>query len=399
MADSYGALIKTTTATTGTLDYVLATTALTTAHRTPKQAVADGSLTDGDIVQYMARDTTVTGDASFELGEGVYTDATNEIARDAANVRDGSNGPGVLTVWPGSGQRDIYLVVSPSVKLARIDRANTFTETQTLLSIFPFFIMDDSDSVSAATVGGEISFRMGATLAGSIGMPGSDGNMVIRTQHAAGTIDLRTGSNVSAVSIDSSGNVTIKKLLALTQTSAATDPTTTEYPNDGDVGVHHNTVSGDRFFAWNDSATIYEVEMAAVGGASVDRFAAGTAMVFKQAAAPTGWTQSVADNDAALRVVSGAPGASAGTLALSSANVGSHALSVAEMPAHGHEIDYFEGGLIFASGTDLGAIVAIGANLGGGPIEFDSEDTGGGGTHVHSLALKYSDVMVATKDA
>ena len=127
MADSYAALAKTTTATTGTLDYVLATVALTTAHRTPKQAVADGSLTDGDIVQYMVRDTTVTGDASFELGEGVYTDSTNEIARDAANVHDGSNGPGALTVWPGSGTRDIYLVVSPSNQLARLDRANTFT--------------------------------------------------------------------------------------------------------------------------------------------------------------------------------------------------------------------------------------------------------------------------------
>lgn len=128
--DSYGALIKTTTTTTGTNDYVLATVALTTAHRTPKQAVADGSLTDGDTVQYIARDTTVTGDASFELGEGVYTDATNEIARDAANVHDGSNGPGALTVWPGSGVRDIYLVVSPSAVGARIDRENVFTQDQ-----------------------------------------------------------------------------------------------------------------------------------------------------------------------------------------------------------------------------------------------------------------------------
>ena len=133
MADSYAALAKTTTATTGTNDYELVTTALTTAHRTPKQAVADGSLSDGDIVQYMARDTTVTGDASFELGEGVYTDATNEIARDAANIHDGSNGPGALTVWPGSGVRDIYLVVSPSVQLPRLDRLNTFQLEQRIL--------------------------------------------------------------------------------------------------------------------------------------------------------------------------------------------------------------------------------------------------------------------------
>ncbi len=146
MADSYGALIKTTTVSTGTLDYVLATTALTTAHRTPKQAVADGSLTDGDIVQYMVRDTTVTGDASFELGEGIYTDATNEIARDAANIHDGSNGPGVLVTWPGSGQRDVYLVVSPSVKTARLDRANIFTEVQNIVGAPPKLELENSST-------------------------------------------------------------------------------------------------------------------------------------------------------------------------------------------------------------------------------------------------------------
>ena len=127
MADSYSALVKTTTASTGTNDYVLATAALTTPHRTPKQAVADTSITDGDIVQYAVRDTTVTGDASFELGEGVYDDATNTITRLAANVFDGSNGgPGNLVSWPGSGVRDVTFQVSPSVKLPRLDRANAF---------------------------------------------------------------------------------------------------------------------------------------------------------------------------------------------------------------------------------------------------------------------------------
>ncbi len=41
---------------------------------------------------------------------------------------------------------------------------------------------------------------------------------------------------------------------------------------------------------------------------SASGFAAGTAMLFKQTAAPTGWTKATTDNDAALRVVSGTVG-------------------------------------------------------------------------------------------
>lgn len=58
-----------------------------------------------------------------------------------------------------------------------------------------------------------------------------------------------------------SGGVLIGNLLNLTQTSSAAAPTTTEYPSDGDVGVHHNTSSGNRYFCWNDGGTIYKVQM------------------------------------------------------------------------------------------------------------------------------------------
>ena len=436
MADSYGALIKTTTATTGTNDYVLDTTALTTAHRTPKQAVADGSLTDGDIVQYMVRDTTVTGDASFELGEGIYTDATNEIARDAANVHDGSNGPGALTVWPGSGLRDLYLVVSPSNQLARIDRVNAFTQNQGIggapgvtldvLSVSSAqlrvknsgtaqvnLILDASPTTANANLGtlsgrwagtfvSGVRFVTGAdtvneddgyivlenTSGGSteevlrigtatdhkarfsqdveidqvgagdavlqfsivgdayaIGIDNTDDSFKVSYAAAAGTAVLGTNDRIiidssgrvsigpvapstqlhvhdttglneiriqstavngicslglrndarlyrlqidgassdnfqiiddtsstipfvieaasptNSLVIDSAGKTSIGGLLNLTQTSTTSDPTTTEYPADGDVGVHHNTTSGNRFFVWNDGATIFKVQM------------------------------------------------------------------------------------------------------------------------------------------
>ena len=44
-------------------------------------------------------------------------------------------------------------------------------------------------------------------------------------------------------------------------TSAANDPTTAEYPNDGDFHPHHNTSSGNRFLAWNQGGTVYKVQV------------------------------------------------------------------------------------------------------------------------------------------
>ncbi len=48
----------------------------------------------------------------------------------------------------------------------------------------------------------------------------------------------------------------------LSRTSAAADPTTTEYPNDGDAGIHKNTSSGNVYLAYNDGgSTIVKVQL------------------------------------------------------------------------------------------------------------------------------------------
>jgi hypothetical protein len=137
----------------------------------------------------------------------------------------------------------------------------------------------------------------------------------------------------------------------------------------------------------------------------IDAFPAGTDTVFYQAAAPTGWTKSTANNDAALRVVSGSSGGSAGgTHGLSSppstAHVHetvSHALSLAEIPAHTH--------------TSISIVSAGGAgplNAGG---DYKSQSTatgsaGSGSAHSHGdtvtasptqFAPKYVDVIICSK--
>src|SRR4051812_48993440 len=75
-------------------------------------------------------------------------------------------------------------------------------------------------------------------------------------------------------------------------------------------------------------------------GNLLDAFASGTALVFNQTAAPTGWTKSATHNDKALRVVSGTVG-SGGATAFTSVfgaakSAGSYTLQTADVPAHTH---------------------------------------------------------------
>jgi hypothetical protein len=81
-------------------------------------------------------------------------------------------------------------------------------------------------------------------------------------------------------------------------------------------------------------------------------FAAGTVLLFYQAAAPTGWTQVTTQNDKALRVVSGTGGGTGGTTAFTSVftsrtpagtvsgTVGGTTLTAAQsgVPAHTHAV-------------------------------------------------------------
>jgi len=151
-------------------------------------------------------------------------------------------------------------------------------------------------------------------------------------------------------------------------------------------------------------------------------FDAGTAMLFKQTAAPTGWTKDTTNNnDSALRIVTGTAGSGGSvgfTTALASQtpsgsvsvnvsglSAGATTLSTAQMPSHTH-----------ASGKNAGALydqsdtIALAGNGGG---QWTTGAQGGGGSHSHSmsgsatgtftgnainLAVKYVDLIVATKN-
>lgn len=71
---------------------------------------------------------------------------------------------------------------------------------------------------------------------------------------------------------------------------------------------------------------------------------AGTIMVFGTYPSPPGWTRLTNVNDAMLRLVSGQPGATGGTMSPTSMSIqhshttGGHALSMDELPSHGHTV-------------------------------------------------------------
>lgn len=142
--------------------------------------------------------------------------------------------------------------------------------------------------------------------------------------------------------------------------------------------------------------------IAAINAAAADASAkagavipSGTRMLFQQSNAPVGWTKDVTHSDKALRVVSGAAGAG-GTLDFSAAfingSVGETTLTVAQIPAHDH-------------GTPVFAREGASAHIGDGGEGSTypgvrSGSTGGGASHTHTLnlAVKYVDIIIATKN-
>jgi hypothetical protein len=168
-------------------------------------------------------------------------------------------------------------------------------------------------------------------------------------------------------------------------------------------------------------ATVAATGAMTKGGVSVEAFASGTAMLFAQTAAPTGWTKSTSHNDKALRVVSGTA-SSGGSVAFTTAfasqsvagTVGNTALSEAQLPSHKHFgfADIEGGGSTVTASNQAGVFRQVSADsdytIRGTATAATlglSSATGSGDTHTHTftgtainLAVQYLDCIVATKD-
>lgn len=150
-------------------------------------------------------------------------------------------------------------------------------------------------------------------------------------------------------------------------------------------------------------------------------FPSGTVMLFNQTSAPTGWTKNTSTgNDTALRLTTGTVG-TGGTVAFETAfasqavfgQTDGHALTINEMPSHGHPFRTCGDG---ESSSDLSGGFFLGddqvrtnnAAFNGTPADTLGQQiggTGGGAAHTHTfsgtainLDVSYIDVIRATKD-
>lgn len=192
------------------------------------------------------------------------------------------------------------------------------------------------------------------------------------------------------------------------------------FSTDTDTGIYR--VGADTLGIAVGGAIAAQINSTGVQNASgeqYDAFAAGTSMLFYQAAAPTGWTAE-AINDKALRVVSagGTGGTDGGTTAFSSvltsrtiaqANLPNVNLTAASDGAHTHTLVTWLRGDVSASG---GVGVMDHNDNGDGEATLQTSGTVGvqsGGAHTHTVplggsgtamdfAIQYSDVIICTKD-
>lgn len=129
---------------------------------------------------------------------------------------------------------------------------------------------------------------------------------------------------------------------------------------------------------------------------SVQIFPPGTLMLFQQTAAPLGWTKQTTHNDKALRVVSGSAssgGSNAFSTVMAQTVVGSHTLSIAEMPAHSHTLR----ATVSGSGGDPDTSYG---NTGVSAVNLTTSTTGSGNSHNHTItmSIQYVDLIIASKD-
>ena len=188
----------------------------------------------------------------------------------------------------------------------------------------------------------------------------------------------------------------------------------------------------DSFGSISGAVTATHTELNILDGATIstDRLndipiPDGTAMLFHQASAPTGWTGvSSSVNDRALRVVNpGSTGGSGGggqgfatvfvnnrTTSSDGAHdhggaTGGHSLTVAEMPAHTHTMaptldpgNSFGGGGSGSKRNWLNSAETT-SSTGSGDAHTHTIASAGAHTHTTNLNVWYRDVIIATKDA
>lgn len=133
-------------------------------------------------------------------------------------------------------------------------------------------------------------------------------------------------------------------------------------------------------------------------------FPTGTAMLFVQTAAPTGWTKDTTHNNKALRLVSGAA-STGGSTAFTSVFT-SRIIAVDNLPSHSHTVtDPGHTHSFTSGGSNAGATYSEQNRATPGTANATASNFTGitlgntGGGVAMDFAVQYVDVIIATKDA
>jgi hypothetical protein len=160
------------------------------------------------------------------------------------------------------------------------------------------------------------------------------------------------------------------------------------------------------------SAGTNTTQIATTAFVLANTFPSGTAVLFQQTAAPTGWTKQTTNDNKALRVVSGTAGTggttgftSVFTSRTPSGTVGNTTLTTAQMPSHTHALSGFITNNFVSGGPDYPYFFGTG---GAGPntaVTYPIASNGSDNSHTHSFtgtaidfAVAYVDVIIATKN-
>lgn len=359
---------------------------------------------DASNILTLAVGSNLTANTTLTLTTGASSNRTLDIS--AANVTISTAGAALIDDADASAQRTTLGLGSIATQ-----NANNVTITGGSITGTNLGTISTQNANAVSITGGSIS---GITdLAVADGGTGASDAATARTNLGLGSIATQNANSVSITggSVTGITDITVSDggtgASSFTAYSVLLGGTTSTGPIQNVSGV-----------GTSGQALVSNGAGAAPTWQSLQSFDVGTAIVFAQSTAPTGWTKSTTHNNKALRVVSGVA-SSGGNVAFTSAftsqgvagnignttatgTVGATTLSTSQIPSHTHTVR--------ASGT------AGSAGLTGAASNANTNvgDTGGGGSHTHSftgdahnhtftgtaidLAVQYVDVIIATKD-
>jgi hypothetical protein len=382
--------------------------------------VTGAPLVGGLLYTYAAGTTTP---------QASYTDSTGAQANTNPVVLDSR---GEANIWLASATYKFRLCSSDNTELWTVD--NISAPTSALSPVLSGNVTIDSDSAGPALkitqTGTGPVMRVQDSVDPDVTpfIIDSTGQVGIGTQSPATALDVNDG----VIQLSSSGT---------SRTTISADASNTTIASPGVRGFIITTGGTPRITVSSAGATTLSGALTvSSGGANITgtvtatlfsgpwaNIPSGTAMLFAQTAAPTGWTKSTTHDNKALRVVSGAA-SSGGSVAFTSAFTSQavtgtntpYALTAAEIPAHTHTATSTDSGHTHSYDKVSGTAQAVG---GSGSSYFTgtaatatttgnanitttvNANTGGGGTHTHgftgtaiNLAVQYVDVIIATKD-